>query len=234
MSALVALQYQTTFEGALDESGLRALAENPAIRILFGTPVALDDAGGFTVWRTGMPLLVLAGVWILLAGTRITRGEEDAGRIDLLLAGRVSMVGLIARCLIAIGGASVVISAAVGVASSPPARTPPAPRSTPSQSLGSRSPSAVAPCSHPRSCRRALPQWASALASWAWLCWCACLPTVCRNWPGRHGRHRSDSPHARRRTPTTGSARCSSCSAFAIAFGLAALWRRGTGMWAAG
>ena len=116
MSALVAFQYQTTFEGALDESGLRALTENPAIRILFGTPVALDDAGGFTVWRTGMPLLVLAGVWILLAGTRITRGEEDAGRIDLLLAGRVSMVGLIARCLIVIGGASVVIGAAVGVA----------------------------------------------------------------------------------------------------------------------
>ena len=116
MSALVASQYRTTFEGAIDESGLRALTENPAIRILFGTPVALDDAGGFTVWRTGMPLLILAGVWILLAGTRITRGEEDAGRIDLLLAGRLSMVGLVARCLIAIGGASVVIGAAVGLA----------------------------------------------------------------------------------------------------------------------
>ncbi len=116
MSALVAFQYQTTFEGALDESGLRALTENPAIRILFGTPVALDDAGGFTVWRTGMPLLVLAGVWILLAGTRITRGEEDAGRIDLLLAGRLSVVHLVARYLIAISGASVVISAAVGSA----------------------------------------------------------------------------------------------------------------------
>lgn len=116
MSALVALQYQTTFEGALDESGLRALTENPAIRILFGTPVALDDAGGFTVWRTGMPLLVLASVWVVLAGTRITRGEEDAGRIDLLLAGRLSMAGLVARCLITIGGASVVIGAAVGVA----------------------------------------------------------------------------------------------------------------------
>lgn len=116
MSALVAFQYQATFEGALDESGLRALTENPAIRILFGTPVALDDAGGFTVWRTGMPLLILAGVWILLAGTRITRGEEDAGRIDLLLAGRLSMVHLVARYLIAIGGASVVIGAAVGSA----------------------------------------------------------------------------------------------------------------------
>ncbi len=53
MSAIVAVQYRTTFQGSIDQSGLRALAENPAIRILFGPPVALDDAGGFTVWRTG-------------------------------------------------------------------------------------------------------------------------------------------------------------------------------------
>ena len=89
MSAGVAAQYQTMFQGSIAESGLQALAENPAIRILFGPPVALDDAGGFTVWRTGLPVLVLASVWILLAATRITRGEEDAGRWDLLLAGRL-------------------------------------------------------------------------------------------------------------------------------------------------
>ena len=37
-------------------------------------------------------MLVLASVWILLAATHITRGEEDAGRCDLLLAGRLRMV----------------------------------------------------------------------------------------------------------------------------------------------
>jgi ABC-2 type transport system permease protein len=114
MSAVVAVQYQTTFEGSLDQSGLQALVENPAIRILFGPPVALDDAGGFTVWRTGAPLLVLASVWILLASTRITRGEEEAGRLDLLLAGRLRMVGVVLRSMAAIAGAALVISAAVG------------------------------------------------------------------------------------------------------------------------
>ncbi len=68
MSALVAYQYQTTFQGSIDATGLRALTENPAIRILFGPPVALDDAGGFTVWRTGLPVLVLSSVWSLLCG----------------------------------------------------------------------------------------------------------------------------------------------------------------------
>ncbi len=114
MSAVVAVQYRTTFEGSIDQSGLQALVENPAIRVLFGPPVALDDAGGFTVWRTGTPLLILATVWILLAATRITRGEEEAGRVDLLLAGRLRMVGVVMRSMAAIAGAALVISAAVG------------------------------------------------------------------------------------------------------------------------
>lgn len=115
MSALVATQYHATFQGTIDQSGLRALAENPAIRILFGPPVALDDAGGFTVWRTGTPLMVLAGVWMLLAATRITRGEEDAGRSDLLLAGRLRAVDVVSRCLVAVAGSALLIGLATGV-----------------------------------------------------------------------------------------------------------------------
>ena len=116
MSAMVAVQYQSMFEGGLTGSGLQALSENPAIRILFGTPVALDDAGGFTVWRTSLPVLVLASVWILLAATRITRGEEDAGRLDLLLSGRLTMVDVVARSLIAVTASATVISVALGAA----------------------------------------------------------------------------------------------------------------------
>lgn len=104
MPALVAAQYQSTFAGALDGPALRALAANPAIRTLFGTPIALDDPGGFTVWRSGTPVAVLVGVWAMLVATRITRGEEDAGHWDLLLAGRVRIVDLVARCLIVLAG----------------------------------------------------------------------------------------------------------------------------------
>ncbi|WP_340682589.1 polyketide antibiotic transporter [Amycolatopsis coloradensis] len=116
MSAVVAGQYQSTFAGALDGSALRALAENPAIRILFGPPIALDDPGGFTVWRTGTPVEVLTGVWALLTATRLTRGEEDAGHADLLLGGRLRAVDLLTRCLTALGAAAVVIAAALALA----------------------------------------------------------------------------------------------------------------------
>src|SRR4028119_2029723 len=86
--------------GALD-----ALAANPAIRTLFGEPLALDDPGGFTVWRTGTVLAVLVAVWAALAAVRILRGEEEAGRWDLLLAGRVPVGTVVAGHLAVLVGA---------------------------------------------------------------------------------------------------------------------------------
>ena len=112
MSALVAFQYQP-IGALLDESGLRVLAENPAIRILSGPPVALDNPGGFTAWRTGTAVSVLVSAWIMLAATRITRGEEDSRRWDLLLAGRLRMLDVAARCLAGLVGCSALIGVAI-------------------------------------------------------------------------------------------------------------------------
>ncbi|MCX4807614.1 hypothetical protein OG594_39465 [Streptomyces sp. NBC_01214] len=97
MSAVAVAAYASTVKDPADAAALEALAGNPAIRTLFGEPVALDDAGGFAVWRTGTVLAVVLAVWALLAATRITRGEEDAGRWDVLLAGRVPVTTVVAR-----------------------------------------------------------------------------------------------------------------------------------------
>ena len=79
MTALVAATYRSTVGNGQDAAALSALAGNPAIRTLFGEPAALDQPGGFTVWRTGTVVAVLLGIWGLLAATRTTRGEEDSG-----------------------------------------------------------------------------------------------------------------------------------------------------------
>ncbi|WP_051047512.1 polyketide antibiotic transporter [Nocardia asiatica] len=113
MSALVATQYRTTFADSIDSDALHALAGNPAVRILFGAPLALDDPGGFTVWRTGTPVLVLCGVWALLVATRITRGEEEAGHWELLLSGRLRRTDLLARCVVTLWLAAVAIGLGV-------------------------------------------------------------------------------------------------------------------------
>ncbi|HEX5254710.1 MAG TPA: hypothetical protein VFW69_12670 [Mycobacterium sp.] len=112
MSVLAASQYRL-INHVLDASGVRALAENPAIRTLAGPPVALDDPGGFTVWRTGTTVSLLASVWIMLAATRFTRGEEDGRRWDLLLAGRLRMADVVVRYLAALVGSATLIGAAV-------------------------------------------------------------------------------------------------------------------------
>lgn len=117
MSALVVATYTEVIGSAPGGAGaMAALAGNPAIRTLFGEPVALDDPGGFTVWRTGTVLAVLISIWAALATTRILRGEEDAGRWDLLLAGRVPIRTVVAAHLAVLVGAVTAIGAAVTLA----------------------------------------------------------------------------------------------------------------------
>jgi ABC-2 type transport system permease protein len=116
LSALVVMQYRSLYGDAFDAGSFQALAENPAIRTLFGRPVALDDPGGFTVWRTGTFVAVLVGVWSLMTATRITRGEEDAGRWELLLAGRLRLSSLVAGNLAVLVAAVLVVGAALAAA----------------------------------------------------------------------------------------------------------------------
>ena len=116
MSALVAATYRSTVGDDLTASSLAALATNPAIRTLFGQPAALDDPGGFTVWRTGTVVAVLIGVWALLTATRVTRGAEQAGQWDLLLAGRLPLGDVVARHLAILVAAVTLVGAAVTAA----------------------------------------------------------------------------------------------------------------------
>ncbi|BEL06183.1 ABC transporter permease [Actinoplanes sichuanensis] len=108
VTALVVAGYAQVMADPAAAGSLQALAGNPAIRTLFGAPVGLDTAGGFTVWRVGAVLAIALGVWSILATTRITRGEEDAGRWDVLLSGRLRLRDALNRHLAAV----MVVSAA--------------------------------------------------------------------------------------------------------------------------
>ena len=116
MSAVVVWQYRSLAADGFDPGAMRALAESPAIQIMFGKPVVLGDPGGFTVWRTGTPISVLVAVWSALTAVRITRGEEDADRWNLLLAGRVRLARLLGLQLAVIMAAAVAIGGGVSVA----------------------------------------------------------------------------------------------------------------------
>ncbi len=89
------------------------LLENPAVRALYGMPFDVTNAGGFTVWRVGTFLCVFAGLWALMATTRVLRGEEEAGRWDLLLTAPVTRDGVLLSHVKVLGGGSVVVGLAV-------------------------------------------------------------------------------------------------------------------------
>ena len=60
---------------------------NPGLEALLGNGSRIGTVAGYIAWRSVELLSVLAAVWALLIAIRLTRGEEDAGRWELLLAG---------------------------------------------------------------------------------------------------------------------------------------------------
>jgi polyether ionophore transport system permease protein len=63
-------------------------------------PISLDTPGGYVTWKYGLTILVIA-IWSLLVGSRMLRGEEERGSLDVLLSlprgrGRVALEKLAA------------------------------------------------------------------------------------------------------------------------------------------
>ncbi|XVV10115.1 hypothetical protein ACQP2X_35455 [Actinoplanes sp. CA-131856] len=125
MTALVAASFAEVVADPAAAAGLAKIAGNPAIRTLFGEPVALDHAGGFTVWRVGTVVAILLSTWAMLTTTRITRGAEQARQWDLLLAGPVGLRAVTLRHLAVVGtvvtGTGMAVAAALLLTTDRPA-----------------------------------------------------------------------------------------------------------------
>jgi len=64
-----------------------SFAGNDAIRLFYGFPYDPVTIGGYSAWRVGGTLAIAAAVFGVLAAVRALRAEEDAGRMELILAG---------------------------------------------------------------------------------------------------------------------------------------------------
>ena len=69
---------------------VRAFGDNTAFAAIIGPARQLDTVGGFISWRLLALLVWVGAIWGLLTATRLLRREEDAGRWELLLAGRTT------------------------------------------------------------------------------------------------------------------------------------------------
>ncbi len=76
---------------------------NAAWSALFGPLVRLDTVAGYTYYKTAMTVIIIGAIWGLLVATKVTRGEEDAGRWELFLAGRTTRVRAAAQAAAGLG-----------------------------------------------------------------------------------------------------------------------------------
>jgi ABC-2 type transport system permease protein len=84
-----AISYTRIYPTQAERDALaKAFGSNNATAALFGPAPDLQTVAGFTVFKSLMTVMVLGALWGLLTSTRLLRGEEDAGRWELLLTGQ--------------------------------------------------------------------------------------------------------------------------------------------------
>jgi len=98
--ATQALAYASSYKTVSQRARLaKEFGSNAGISALVGPAHELQTVAGFTVWKCLAVLAVVGAVWGLLTGTRLLRGEEDAGRWELLLAGQTTRRSAAAQAL---------------------------------------------------------------------------------------------------------------------------------------
>ncbi len=79
-----------------------SFANNAALRLFYGEPHDLLTVSGYTAWRVGGTLTIVAAVFGVLAAVRALRAEEDTGRAELVLAAAISRDALQVSAIVAI------------------------------------------------------------------------------------------------------------------------------------
>ena len=86
-----ASQFAKEYPTAADRARLvKTMGSNVGFDAIFGPSPRIDTVGGYVATHTVGVLGIIGAVWALLAATRLLRGEEDAGRWELLLAGQTT------------------------------------------------------------------------------------------------------------------------------------------------
>lgn len=84
-----AAAYETIVGSLAGGGALDLMAANPTMRAMLGPPTDLTTPGGFTVWRVGTFVALVAGAMAVLDVVRVTRADEEEGRTELLRSGQV-------------------------------------------------------------------------------------------------------------------------------------------------
>ncbi len=108
--AASALSYVSSFPTVASRHQLAVTtAGDRGLAVLMGPVSSIATVGGYTVYKCFVFLTTIGAIWALLAATRLLRGEEDAGRWQLLVAGETRASRMTAVTLSALGVAVAVV-----------------------------------------------------------------------------------------------------------------------------
>jgi len=113
--AIEVASYNAAYPNGVSPLQFKMFEDNPTVRMMQGAPIALDSAGGFTVWDGGWMIQLLVAVWALLTTSRLLRGEEDVERTDLVLAGPIRTTRATALSPVIVAAAALLIGVATTV-----------------------------------------------------------------------------------------------------------------------
>lgn len=105
-----AISYGRIYKTAAERQRLAAtFGANHAASALFGPAPQLQTVAGFTVFKVSMLLIIIGAIWGLMTSTRLLRGDEDAGRWELLLGGPTTRARAAGQVLAGLGAAAGVV-----------------------------------------------------------------------------------------------------------------------------
>lgn len=88
---------------------------NVGISALVGPAHQIGTVPGYTAWKCLTVLAITGAVWGILTSTKLTRGEEDAGRWELLLVGQVTRRGAAVQALAGLAAGAVSLLAITAI-----------------------------------------------------------------------------------------------------------------------
>ncbi len=104
--------YATQFTTPESQAGIVTLAET--FRFI-ADPVKVTSPTGFVTWRSFGLLPVFLGIWAALAGARLTRGAEERGVLDTILALPVTRTRYLVEGLAALATALALVGILIGL-----------------------------------------------------------------------------------------------------------------------
>ncbi len=92
-----------------------SFGNNAGLDALLGTPHQVGTVAGYSNWNILGVITIMGGVWALLLATKNFRGEEDAGRTELLLTGHTTATRAAISTLFGLSANLLLLFAIVGV-----------------------------------------------------------------------------------------------------------------------